>query len=211
MAAVVVSPGIRRAHCPDHVFGLALHDDIGSSLSQIAILSELARKKLAPSGTGALDQIADVSRELVDSMSDIVWATDPNRDRVGDFAERMREFAGEVLGGSDIEFRLALTAIDANQKLNANLRRQVYLIFKECIHNVIRHSAATEACVRLETTGGYLMLEVTDNGKGFDVARRSNGHGVDSLRERAASLAGDIKWISGPGGTTVRLSVPLHA
>jgi len=204
MRQLAVVQGIRKRIATD------LHDDIGSSLSQIAILSEVVRKKSFPDTAGALDQIADVSRELVDSMSDIVWATDPHRDRVGDLAQRMREFAGEVLGGSDIEFRFLITGIEESQKLGANLRRQVYLIFKECIHNVIRHSAATKARIHLQRENGSLVLDIADNGKGFDTLRSCQGHGLASMRERAASVGGNIQWKSAAGGTTVKLSVPLH-
>lgn len=185
-----------------------LHDDIGSSLSQIAILTELVRKKPHQDTASSLDQIAHVSRELVDSMSDIVWATNPNHDRVGDLAQRMREFASEVSSGSEIEFRLLVTGIEDSRKLSANLRRQVYLIFKESIHNVIRHSGATQARVCLTKEDGSLVLEIADNGKGFDTLRNVHGHGLASTRERAASIAGTIQWTSAATGTIVRLSVP---
>jgi signal transduction histidine kinase/ligand-binding sensor domain-containing protein len=187
-----------------------LHDDIGSGLSQIAILSEVVRRQSSQGAGSALDQIADVSRDLVDSMSDIVWATDPNRDQVGDLAQRMRQFAGEVLGGSEIEFHLMLGGVEEERKLSVNLRRQVYLVFKECINNVVHHSGSTEARVSLSGDANSLVLEVSDNGKGFDVSRDCLGHGLASMRERAASLGGNIKWTSGERGTTVRMRVPLH-
>jgi ligand-binding sensor domain-containing protein/signal transduction histidine kinase len=187
-----------------------LHDDIGSGLSQIAILSEVLRKRSFRDSGSALDQIADVSRELVDSMSDIVWATDPNRDRVGDLAQRMRQFAGEVLGGSEIEFQLLLAGIEEERKLSANVRRQVYLVFKECVNNVVHHSESTIARVSLDETASSLLLEISDNGKGFDVSQNRPGHGLASMRERTASLDGNIEWISGVGGTTVKMRVPLH-
>jgi signal transduction histidine kinase len=191
-----------------------LHDDIGSGLSQVAILSELLRKnpsRGASETSAALAQIADVSRELVDSMSDIVWATDPHRDRFADLAQRMRQFAGEVLGGSEIEFQLILNGIEEEEKLSANIRRQIYLVFKECLHNLIHHSGSTEARVSLVREGEWITLEVSDNGKGFDASGSHQGHGLASMRERAASLGGQIEWISGVGGTTVKMRVPLHA
>lgn len=187
-----------------------LHDDIGSGLSQIAILSEVVRKQSSDSPAGALDQIASVSRELVDSMSDIVWATDPNRDQVRDLAQRMRQFAGEVLGGSEIRFQLMLGAIEEEQKLSVNVRRQVYLVYKECIKNVVHHSGSSEASVSLNGDAISLALEVSDNGKGFDVSGHYPGHGLASLRERASSLGGTIEWTSGEAGTLVKMRVPLN-
>jgi two-component sensor histidine kinase len=187
-----------------------LHDDIGSGLSQIAILSEVVRKEWSRGPGTALDQIANVSRQLVDSMSDIVWATDPGRDRVGDLAQRMRQFAGEVLGGSEIEFQLMLDSIEEERKLSINVRRQVYLVFKECVNNMVHHSGSTEARVSLNGNASSLVLEISDNGRGFNVSQSCIGNGLASMRERTASLSGNIEWTSGVGGTTVRMRVPLH-
>jgi signal transduction histidine kinase len=185
-----------------------LHDDIGSGLSQIAILSEVVKRQVTQGTADVLDQIAGVSRELVDSMSDIVWATDPDRDHVGDLTQRMKEFAGEVLGGSEIKFRLFIGGIEEKRKLSVNVRRQVYLVYKECINNVVHHSESTEAKVSLNGGHAFLALEVSDNGKGFDVTRNCHGHGLASLRDRAAKLGGSIEWVSGATGTTVKMRVP---
>jgi signal transduction histidine kinase/streptogramin lyase len=185
-----------------------LHDDIGSGLSQIAILSEVVKRQVTQGAADVLDQIAGVSRELVDSMSDIVWATDPNRDQVGDLTQRMLEFAGEVLGGSEIKFRLLIDGIEEKRKLTVNVRRQVYLVYKECINNVVHHSGSTEATVRLNGGHAFLALEVADNGKGFDQMRNYHGYGLASLRDRAAKLGGSIEWTSGATGTTVIMRVP---
>jgi signal transduction histidine kinase len=86
----------------------------------------------------------------------------------------------------------------------------VYLVFKECVNNVVHHSGSTEARVSLNGDASSLVLEVSDNGKGFDVSRNCPGHGLASMRERAASLGGNIEWTSGERGTTVRMRVPLH-
>ena len=188
-----------------------LHDDIGSGLSQIAILSEVVRRESSSRSEGTLDQIANVSRQLVDSMSDIVWATDPNRDRLGDLAQRMRQFAGEMLGGSEIDFQLLVDDIEVRRKLSVNMRRQIYLVFKECVTNVVHHSESTEARVKLNSNASSLILEIGDNGKGFDVSQRCRGYGVASMSERISRLGGSIEWTSGPGGTTVKICVPLHA
>lgn len=188
-----------------------LHDDIGSSLSQISILSELARRRGGVhegAGEDPLDKIGELSRGLVDSMSDIVWATDPKKDRLGDLTQRIRQFASEVLGGSGIDFEVTVEGLDEQQKLIPNVRRQVYLIFKEAVNNVVRHSRATEAKIRLEVDGGLLLLEVRDNGRGFDTGRQSEGHGLGSMRDRVESLGGVVDWDSKPGRTVMRMRIP---
>jgi ligand-binding sensor domain-containing protein/two-component sensor histidine kinase len=187
-----------------------LHDDIGSGLSQIAILSEMVRRQASVNPAMALEQIANVSRELVDSMSDIVWATGPGRDQIDDLAVRMNHFASEVLGGSDILFRLKWDMTDAQTRLSVNVRRQVYLIFKECLTNIIRHSQATEANVSLSCDATWLTLEIKDNGKGFDISRSSPGNGLASMRERTKSLRGQIRISSGSEGTAIKMFVALR-
>jgi signal transduction histidine kinase/streptogramin lyase len=189
-----------------------LHDDIGSSLSQIAILSEVARRP-GEAGTDALDPlggIARISRELVDSMSDIVWAVNPKRDNLLDLTRRMRQFAGEMLVPGGIDFRFDAEGAPGHLTLGADLRRQVFLIFKECIHNIARHSGATQVDIVFALSGGWLRLTIRDNGRGFDPAQLSNGHGLASMTSRAAGLRGALEVQSFAGaGTTSTLSAPV--
>ena len=189
-----------------------LHDDIGSSLSQIAILSEVASRQVDrahPKLAEPLADIAGISRELVDSMSDIVWAIDPERDHMEDLVHRMRRFASDVLSPRDIRLVFQPPAEEQDLPMGADLRRQIFLIFKEAVHNVLRHSGATEVTVDFRVEHGWLTLRVADNGGGFDFARDHDGHGLRSMRERAREIAGEIGIHSGPGGTTITLRVPL--
>jgi ligand-binding sensor domain-containing protein/signal transduction histidine kinase len=193
-----------------------LHDDIGSSLSQIAILSEVAGRMVDPAHPKLAEPLADIagiSRELVDSMSDIVWAIDPQRDYLDDLIHRMRRFASDVLSPRDIRLGFQPPAENQDLPMGADLRRQIFLIFKEAVHNVLRHSAATEVAVDLRVEHGWLSLRVADNGRGFDCGRDlatvRDGHGLRSMRERARELGGGAEIHSGPGGTTITLRVPL--
>jgi signal transduction histidine kinase/ligand-binding sensor domain-containing protein len=189
-----------------------LHDDIGSALSQIAILSEVARKQLGTPDAAAstpLGRIAHLSRESVDAMSDIVWAINPLRDRMSDLTHRMRYFANEVLSGRTVEFRFH-AGDEQHHKLAAETRREVFLIFKESINNIVRHSGCTEADIEFSCERGRLVLAVHDNGCGFDPAAVSHGHGLASLRQRAEVLGGHIEVASVRGqGTTVTLMAPV--
>jgi signal transduction histidine kinase len=189
-----------------------LHDDIGSSLSQIAVLSEVLRRKAGDDArlTKPLLQIASVSREAVDSMSDIVWAINPAKDHLQDLVKRMRRHASEVFPASHIEFHFDAPETAHDITLGADVRRQVFLIFKESVTNVIRHSHCDHAEVRLTVEGSQLVLEVIDNGKGFDPSRRNDGNGLVSMRRRASSLGGMLEVISA-SGTTIRLQVPYSS
>ena len=189
-----------------------LHDDVGSSLSQIAILSEVANRhvdRTQPQLVEPLADIAGISRELVDSMSDIVWATDPERDHLGDLVHRMRRFASDVLSLREIHLEFQSPNEEQDLQMGADLRRQIFLIFKEAVHNVLRHSGATEVSIDFRVEHGWLHLRVADNGRGFDAVRDHDGHGLRSIRERAQHAGGAVEIRSNPTGTTVTLRVPV--
>ncbi len=190
-----------------------LHDDIGSSLSQIAVLSEVVRLRVEardPQVAAPLSRIGDISRELVDSMSDIVWAINPRHDHLDDLVHRMRRFAGDFLSAGKIQFELEVKG-RAGISLGANARRDVFLIFKESLHNALRHSGCAAIRAEVRAEGGWLRMRVADDGKGFAVDGAPNGgHGLESMRRRAAKLGGGVTIASSEGaGTSVELVVPL--
>ena len=189
-----------------------LHDDIGSSLSQVAILSEVVRRQVGdgdPEINAPLSRIGVISRELVDSMSDIVWSINPSKDKLHFLTQRMREFAGDIFMVRDIQFELRTSMIGPEFRIEAEVRRQVFLIFKECVHNIIRHANCTqvEVDVRLQAEG--LVVRVRDNGVGFEPISAVNGHGLASMRDRAGRLGGRIAVVTDGHGTAVTLEVPL--
>jgi ligand-binding sensor domain-containing protein len=190
-----------------------LHDDIGASLSQIAILSEVARSGTeghAPRNATTLSEIAGISRELIDSMSDIVWAINPEHDRVSDLSHRMRRFAADLLGAQGIALGFQASAAGDDSGIGANARRQVWLVFKEAVHNAARHSGATRVDVELSAAGGDLVLRVTDDGRGFEAAAPVEGNGLASMRRRARDAGGALVLESAPGrGTRLTLTVRI--
>jgi signal transduction histidine kinase len=190
-----------------------LHDDIGSSLSQIAILSEVAHQRAAGGKAGEpMERIGALSRELLDSISDIVWAIQPHKDHLSDLKQRMRRFAADVLSARNVEMHWSVSDSGRDFELNSELRRQVYLIFKESINNIARHSRATEARIALRVVERQLALEVSDNGCGIRRRERPDGNGLESMRLRASRLGGELEVRSAEGqGTTVLLRAPLPA
>ena len=194
-----------------------LHDDIGASLSQIAILSEVARTDAELGATGLhdrLDRIATLARDLVESMSDIVWSIRVEPDSVDSLIRRMREFANDLLESQAIRFRLRGPEPETHTQLSLQARRQILLIFKECIHNAARHSGCTEVAAELNITGREIVLQVRDNGRGLRSAsggRRSGGSGISNMRRRAANMGGSLDWDALPDeGCTVKVSLPLR-
>jgi signal transduction histidine kinase len=189
-----------------------LHDDIGSALSRIAILSEVARRQgnVEAAVGEPLEVIAGASRDLVDSMSDIVWAINPNKDHLRDLMQRMRRFASDLFTARQIEFTFDAPGEEQALKIGADLRRQVFLIFKEAVNNIARHSGCTKAQIEMRIENRWLTVKVADNGPGFDSSGAGEGQGLVSMQARAKELGGKLEIFSNnETGTTVLLKVPL--
>lgn len=202
-----------------------LHDDIGSSLTQIAVYSELARQRESENGKAGepLDMITNVADELVDTMSDIVWAINPTKDHLQDLTQRMRRFAANVLSAKDVDLEFRAPDAEKDIPLGANIRREVFLIFKETVNNIVKHSGAKTATVEFRLEPHQLAIVIRDDGRGFDAhgaapqndqpdwKRFRGGNGLLNMKKRARDLGGGYTIESTPGqGTTVTLTVPFE-
>jgi ligand-binding sensor domain-containing protein/two-component sensor histidine kinase len=189
-----------------------LHDDIGASLSRIAILSEvLIQRSGGDQGlSGQLSGMARSAREVLASMSDIVWAINPGHDHLRDLQQRMRRFASDMFAARNIDFVFRAPAADRDLKLSAGVRREVYLVFKEAVNNIVRHADCSRAEIDFSRERDWLTLRVSDNGKGLPVCESGAGNGLPSMRARATALGGEVTIApTEGGGTTVALRVPL--
>jgi ligand-binding sensor domain-containing protein/signal transduction histidine kinase len=194
-----------------------LHDDIGATLAQIAVLSEVVQTQIDDQHAplrAPVARIAQTAREAIASMSDIVWAINPQKDSLHETVRRMRRFANEVLPARGITF--TITAPELDVRLGADERRHIYLIFKEALNNVLRHADATEVAIELRMAHRRLHLEITDNGRGYTPPKsgseaESDGHGLISMARRAEALGGVFAIAAKPGklGTVVTATIPL--
>ncbi|MPY90196.1 MAG: hypothetical protein GEU99_20010 [Luteitalea sp.] len=192
-----------------------LHDDIGSNLSKIALLSGVTAQQVAqksPEVAQRLSSIADISQESVDSMSDIVWAIDPAKDRLHDLVLRMRRFASDVFTARDIALHFTAPVADEDLALGADVRREVFLIFKEAVNNIGRHAACTTAEIELRVEARGLALMIRDDGNGFRPEQNGRaGNGLASMERRARTLGGGLDLTSSPlNGTCITLTIPLR-
>jgi len=196
-----------------------LHDDIGSSLSRIALQSDLVMRPGTLSGRDServLSDIGETARSLVDSMSDIVWSIDPRRDDLDSLVTRLRQFALGILEPLGVAFAIDLSEGASGQRLAPETRRHLYLILKEAVHNIARHSLCRRATVSLQVQGGRLQAEVRDDGRGFDTSAAESaapvargGRGIPSMKGRVALMGGTISIESSPGrGTILRITCP---
>jgi signal transduction histidine kinase/ligand-binding sensor domain-containing protein len=191
-----------------------LHDDIGSGLSQVAVLTEVLRRRVGsdPAVSEPLSAVGEISRGLVDSMSEIVWAINPRRDHISDLTHRMRRFASEVLGARDIELQFTAPDDRRDSPLGPDVRREVWLIFKEGVNNSARHAACTRVSIDCALDSHWLELSIRDNGRGFDPKSAGDGNGLSSMRQRAARLGGTLTIVSDLNeGTTLTVRAPVGA
>ncbi|MCM3870496.1 MAG: hypothetical protein ND895_07385 [Pyrinomonadaceae bacterium] len=181
------------------------------NLTKISILSEVARQQQA-NGNGEKDSplvsIARISRESVAAMSDIVWAINPHRDSLNDVVRRMRLHAEETCLPNEIQLDFQAPE-DAKLKLGIEVRRCLYLIFKEGINNAARHSGCWRIEVILALDRDFVRLDIRDNGLGFNPDAESEGNGVASMRRRAEAVGGTLEIVSSSGhGTSVHVRLP---
>jgi signal transduction histidine kinase/ligand-binding sensor domain-containing protein len=189
-----------------------LHDDIGANLTRISMLSEVAKQNFGENGSedSPLMSISRIARESVGSMSDIVWAIDPERDTLLDLTRKMRRHADEVFTLRDIELNFNAPNAKDSLHLGVDIRRDLLLIFKEAVNNAARHSGCTQVNIDLLIQPTHLLLEITDNGTGFDQSMESEGHGLRSMKRRAKALGGTLEITSSRGvKTVVRIRTPI--
>ncbi|MGO8765588.1 MAG: two-component regulator propeller domain-containing protein [Limisphaerales bacterium] len=202
-----------------------IHDDLGAQLTRITMMSESARGDLANPGRAAagLEKIYDTARELTRSMDEIVWAVNPRHDTLEGLAAYLEKFAQDWLAGVGIRCRLDLPLQFPEWRLTSETRHNVFLAFKEALHNAVKHSAASEVLIRLTAGEKSFELAVEDNGRGFAVGekmktasaapgRAAPGNGLENMKRRLASIGGACEIQSAPGaGTKVIFSVHLKA
>jgi len=190
-----------------------LHDDIGSSLAQIAILSEVARVNANGAGRPGepLERVAILAREVVDSMGDIVWSIRSEAHGMESLVRRMREFALDLLSSQGVDFELRTLDMGKPAELSMQARRQVFLIFKECIHNAARHSRCTAVMAELKMADREAILTVQDNGTGLrSEDKTTSGTGISNIGKRSAELGGTMELTSKPGeGCSVAIRIPI--
>jgi signal transduction histidine kinase/ligand-binding sensor domain-containing protein len=200
-----------------------IHDDLGAQLTRITMMSESARGELAnPERAAAgLERIFDTARELTRSMDEIVWAVSPRHDTLESLAAYLERFAQDWLSTAGFRCRLDLPVQFPEWRLTSEVRHNVFLAFKEALHNAVKYSGASEVIIRLTVKEESFELAVADNGRGFAVGetmknspvvrgRAASGNGLENMKRRLAVIGGSCEIQSTPGaGTQVILIVQL--
>ncbi len=209
---------IQRQHEMEHErtrIARDLHDDLGTSLTQISLLSALAnREQTSPQESKELiQQVRGRARDMVVALDEIVWAVNPKNDSLAGLVNYLGHFVEEFFHATGIHCRLDFPSDIPEQALSADVRHHLFLAFKEAINNAARHAEATHVRVRIEILAAELVIEVQDNGRGFEPPnplKFKPGNGLTNMALRLEQIGGRTEMQSAPkAGTTITFHAPL--
>jgi signal transduction histidine kinase len=190
-----------------------LHDDLGSGLTEVNMLTTLVRSPATSveEKQRYLTELTETARRMVTSLDEIVWAVNPRNDTIASLASYFGSYAQRLLDLASISCGLDIAHDLPNHPLDPKYRQQLFFAFKEALTNVVRHSGATRVWLRISVRNGCLIVEVSDDGHGFHPANRRDGEdGIANMKERLKSLDGSCEITSnGKEGTTVCLRAAL--
>lgn len=188
-----------------------LHDEVGSSLSSIYMLSQMAhqKKEIDQSQKTILEKVSSNAKETMEKMGDIVWMIKPGENEESDLKQRMERYAYETGSSKNIDTVIDLGEIE-KVKLTMEQRKNIYLIFKEAFNNAVKYSGAEKIEIETAIQNKTLTLRIKDNGKGFELSAAGRGNGLDNMQNRAKDLKGQLRIDTNTGkGTTIVLVMPI--
>ncbi len=182
-----------------------LHDEIGSTLSSISILSELAMQETnKPQSKGILSEIKNSSVLLMEKMDDIIWSVNPKNDSLENLMLRIQAFASQLFEAKNIGYTIDIDPSICNLRLSMEYRQHVYLLLREAINNIVKYACCTTASIHIKVESGFLFISIQDNGRGFISDDIKRGNGLHNMKERAALLQATLVIESLPdAGTTI--------
>jgi len=182
-----------------------MHDDLGAGMTTIRLYSELAKSKLSDNSIPEIDKISSSANELLNKMNAIIWSMSSSNDSLGNMIAYIRSYALEYFEDSGVNCRINIPDNLPNIEVIGEIRRNVFLVVKEALNNILKHSKATEVQITLAREADELCLYIQDNGIGIDMdALRQFGNGLKNMKKRMADV--DIEFrIENKNGTLVTL------
>lgn len=188
-----------------------LHDEIASSLASVRLYSEVIQRQKIPEETKNLvGRIRNLSQQVMEGIGQIIWSVDPRHDALSDLMEYMRQQANQLCTAAGLSLRLRFPAEVKPFTLTPEQRRTIYLIFKEGLNNIIRHSRCTQVELTCKQEKNVFEFVLQDNGRGFDVSCKNNGHGLGNMQQRARAVGANLEIRSEPEkGTTIAFRMKM--
>jgi len=189
--------------------GREMHDDIGSALTTILYLSDELKTKSKDSDPTIASKISSTATGIVDKMNEIIWSMNRQYDTLDDLVAYTRQHAVEFLQTHSLKYHFHAPESIPDIHISGEQRRNIYLVIKESLHNIVKHSDASEVNISFQINEG-LQACIHDNGKGFQMQnQRRFGNGLKNMQQRMESIGGSFE-IENNNGTTVKLYCPLH-
>ena len=188
-----------------HTIARDLHDDMGSTLSHIKMMSE--REAMRKDSNQSFQTIADKTAEVMNNMTEIIWSINPKNDSLKNILEKILEFAIDTLEPMGVIINIDIDEVPSNIKLNPEERRHFYLIFKEAINNTSKYSKASEVNFCFKMENNKMITTFFDNGLGFDPMIIKRGNGLKNMESRGKALGGIVEIMTDSNGTKISLSI----
>lgn len=190
-----------------------LHDDIGNTLSSITLMNAVLKNKINDNPKEASEmagRIENISRDMIGTMSDIVWSINPVNDTFEQLLSRLQQFATSALEEKGTAFDLQVGSGLATGNISMAQKKDVYLICKEIINNAAKYSGATKLSLQIGREGRFLKIHAVDNGKGFELQAARPGNGLNNIRQRAQAYKGMAEIYTSPeSGTEWKILIPM--
>ncbi len=190
-----------------------LHDDVGSRLTKVAMLTELVERQTSGEDRNKpqIQKIAGTTREVIQAMDEIVWTINPKNDTLDNLANYIFQYAQEYFQNTGVRCRLHLPARLPDLPLSTEERHNLFMAFKEALNNVLKHAGATEVKVELSVESERIHISIVDNGCGFvQNGSPAAGNGLNNMKRRLGQIGGRLRLESQPGsGTKIEMEAPL--
>jgi len=186
-----------------------MHDDLGSGLTKIAILSEVLKTKTRDDNA-TLDKISETARVLVDNLDEMVWALNPKNDSLDKLAAYIAEYAHKYMEGTGMDCVVSLPEEIPAVSISEERRRNIFMAVKEFLNNTVKHSKATRVTIELKVLQGSFIVLLADDGRGFDMALTNGmGNGLQNMQQRITDIGGRAVLSSSAEGTMLSISCPV--
>ncbi|MEP7168007.1 MAG: tetratricopeptide repeat protein [Bacteroidota bacterium] len=191
-----------------------IHDEIGSNLTKIALLSDMLSAESKANGSDekhSLEKISEYARSVNSSLSEIVWSVNPKQDTLESLVAYMRNYIHSFLQDTGIDFKIDFPSKPDNRPINPEFKRAVFLVLKETLNNCVKHSKAKNIQVKLDISDNHFDFAVKDDGAGFDFENKSFfGNGLTNMEYRVKQVKGDFKILTSPqNGCEINISAEL--
>ncbi|MGA7837885.1 MAG: ATP-binding protein, partial [Ignavibacteriaceae bacterium] len=191
------------------------HDELGHRLTRISLLTEIAKRKLESQNKEViplLRKISENSIQLYEGTKDFIWAIDPQNDSLYDLLIRLKDFGDDIFNDTDVDFFVSgLNSELEKTSLSTDMKRHLALIFKEGMHNSLKHSHSHSVHLESRLINGEVEITLKDDGAGFDAGKVSSGNGLGNMKKRAEKLKGSLLIDSVPGkGTSISFRGHIH-